>query len=75
MSKPVLYSAGCPKCSVLAKKLDAANIEYEVNTDTDSIMTLCEYLGAATLPILEVQGTYLDFSKAIKWVGEQANAN
>ena len=27
----ILYSTNCPKCQVLAKKLDMANIKYTVN--------------------------------------------
>lgn len=71
MNKPVLYSTGCPKCKVLAKKLEMANIAYEIKDDLDSIITLCDFLGSTSLPILEVNGTYLNFGEAIKWVGEQ----
>lgn len=75
MSKPVLYSTGCPKCKVLSAKLEKANIEYEVREDEDTILTLCQYLNTNSLPILEVSGTYLDFGQAVKWVGENVNVD
>lgn len=75
MSNPVLYSTGCPKCKVLAAKMDKAGIEYEVREDEDTILTLCQYLNTNSLPILEVGGAYLDFGKAVKWVGEKTNAD
>ena len=28
-----LYTIGCPKCSILEKKLDAAHVDYEKVTD------------------------------------------
>ena len=30
-----LYTIGCPKCSILEKKLDAAHVNYEKVTDKD----------------------------------------
>ena len=65
--KPILYTTHCPKCTVLAKKLQKANIEYDICEDTD----IMQSKGFTTLPILEVNGENLDFASAIKWVGEQ----
>jgi glutaredoxin len=75
MSKAILYSTGCPKCQVLTKKLERIGIDFEVCEDMDKITTLCDYLGATSIPILEIDNQYLDFNNAIKWVGEQTNAN
>ena len=75
MNKPVLYSTGCPKCNVISKKLMAANIDFEIQTDIEKITTLCESLNISSLPILEVNGKFLNFGDAVKWVGEKNNAD
>jgi hypothetical protein len=63
----VLYSIGCPKCDVLAKKLDAANIEYEVVSDIERL----DAEGIDYVPVLEVDGMKMEFSEAVKWVNKQ----
>lgn len=80
-----LYSTGCPKCNVLKKKLDAANIPYTVVTDMDEILKACKEVGTDMVPILAVEEpgegevlmkfSFMDFGNAIKWVGEQTNAD
>lgn len=64
---PVLYSTGCPKCTVLKKKLDMKGIKYEENNDTKAM----ESLGMTQVPALLVDGKLMDFSEAVKWVGTQ----
>ena len=66
MDKVVLYSTHCPKCNVLEKKLDAANINYEVVTDVDVMAEK----GFKSAPILEVNGDIKTFSEAIEWVSD-----
>ena len=51
-----LYSIDCPKCIVLEKKLDKANINLK---------------GMSVMPVLEVDGIRMDFKEAIKWVNER----
>lgn len=63
----VLYSTGCPKCTVLKKKLESKNIEFEENNSVDEMMTL----GISTVPILKLDSTMMDFATAVKWVNEQ----
>ena len=79
MANIKLYSTGCPKCNVLKKKLEAAGIEYDVITDMEIIQDVCNGLGVDTLPILginaDIQEEYMEFASAIKWVGEQTNAD
>lgn len=48
-------------------KLKKAEIEYIWNDD----MVLMNQLGFKAAPVLEVDGKYLNFSQAIKWVNEQ----
>jgi glutaredoxin len=61
-----LYSTHCPKCTVLEKKLTNKGIDFEV-CDDEKIM---ESYGFTTLPMLQVDTNLMDFSTAIKWVGE-----
>lgn len=60
----VLYTTHCPKCEVLKKKLDNADIEYQIEEDVD-VMTDKGFLSA---PMLEVDDKIMDFSEAVKWV-------
>ena len=62
----ILYSTHCPKCVVLEKKLEKAGIEFEV-CDDEKVM---EEYGFTSLPMLQIDTNILDFSAAIKWVGE-----
>ena len=62
--KIVLFSTKCPKCCVLEKKLQQKNISYEEINDTD-IMREKGYL---TVPVLEVDGTSMDFKTANDWI-------
>ena len=62
--KIVLFSTKCPKCCVLEKKLQQKNISYEEINDTD-IMREKGYL---TVPVLEVDGTSMNFKEANDWI-------
>lgn len=64
---PTLYSTGCPKCQVLKKKLDAAGINYTIESDIE----IMKDKGFLQVPILEVDGKYMNFTEANKWIGEQ----
>ena len=64
-----LYSTGCPKCNVLKKKLEAANINYTEVTDTDKVSQICNSTGFDSVPIIAIEdGHILDFNRAIAWV-------
>lgn len=64
---PILYSTGCPKCSVLEKKLLSKHIPFEICND-EGVM---RNLGFDFLPVLCVEGLYLDFAEANNWINEQ----
>lgn len=66
MISVVLYSTGCPKCSILKKKLDEKNISYDTVSDVDYMVTL----GIEQVPVLSVNGDIMEFAQAIKWVNE-----
>lgn len=65
----ILYSTNCPKCQVLAKKLDMANIKYTVNNNVQEMLDK----GLTMTPYLEVNGELLDFKMAIQWLEENKN--
>lgn len=63
----VLYTTFCPKCKILETKLNSNNIEYEEVTDTELMISK----GFMSVPVLEVDGEIMDFSKANKWINER----
>ena len=60
----ILYSTGCPKCKVLITKLDSKNINYNVVSDINVIVSK----GINTVPVLEVDNNLMDFKTAIDWI-------
>lgn len=71
-----LYSTGCPKCNVLKKKLEAANINYTEVTDTDKVSQICNSTGFDSVPIIAIEdGHILDFNRAIAWVKQAGVQN
>ena len=63
----ILYSTGCPKCKVLVAKLNAKNIKYNTVSDVSIIISK----GISTVPVLEVNGTIMDFKTAVEWINER----
>lgn len=59
-----LFSNNCPKCIILKSKLDDKGLEYE---KSDNMQELID-LGFKTVPVLEVDGEYMEFSKAVQYV-------
>lgn len=66
-----LYTTHCPKCQVLASKLDNAAIKYEVCDNVD----VMAQKGFMSVPLLEIDGEILDFKKAIDWVNNGGTTN
>lgn len=67
MEKIILYSTGCPKCTILKKKMDERNIQYEEENSVDKMLEL----GMTQLPMLSVDGNMMDFRDAIIWVNKK----
>lgn len=67
MSKVILYTTYCPKCSVLEKKMKAKNIEFDICDDMD----IMEQKGFMSAPMLEVDGEVMDFMQANEWISGQ----
>lgn len=63
----VLYSTNCPKCNVLEKKLQDKKIDFVIENNVDKIVEK----GFMSAPVLEVDGSFMDFKKAIDWISEQ----
>lgn len=67
----ILYSTGCPKCSILKKKLNDKNIDYEEVNDEKTMLSL----GLDSVPILSVDGELLEFTQANNWINERGTTN
>lgn len=64
MEKVILYSTGCPKCNVLKKKLSDIGVEFTIVDDVDYM----KGIGLSEAPMLDVDGTMMDFKAAVDWV-------
>ena len=64
MIKVILYSTGCPKCSILKKKLAAKNVFYTEVNDVNEMMRL----GLKEVPALAIDGQMKDFTAAVKFL-------
>ena len=62
-----LHTTNCPKCKVLESKLMDKCIPYIINDNVDSMLEL----GIRTAPVIEIEGEFLEFADAVKWVNEQ----
>lgn len=62
-----LYSTHCPQCKALEMKLNKKKIEYVVCDDREKM----KELGFSAAPMLDVDGTYYNFTNAVKWVNSQ----
>lgn len=63
----ILYSNNCPKCKVLKKKLDDANVKYTVVDDTEIMISKRIDL----LPVLEIDNVMMDFATAVEWANNR----
>ena len=62
----ILYTVDCPKCKVLEKKLNNANISFEVCKNTK----LMAERNISKLPMLEVDGEMLTFKEAVDMINK-----
>ena len=63
----ILYEHGCPKCRILKMKLDQKGIVYETVNDVE----IMKEKGFLEAPQLEIGDTIMNFTEAVKWIGEQ----
>lgn len=63
----ILYSTGCPRCSVLKKKLDEKGINYTENNSVKEMLAL----GIRTAPVLSIGNELKNFTESIAWLNKQ----
>ena len=63
----ILYTTHCPKCMILEKKLQAKNIEYNIEVDVEKMLKM----GMTTAPHLQVDENIMDFNEAVQWINKQ----
>ena len=68
-----LYSTNCPKCKVVETKLKQMNIEFVLETDVDTVVSVGREKGIMSAPILQVDDAFMDFTTAIKYLKEMAS--
>lgn len=61
-----VYTTHCPKCKVIETKLKSKGINYVEVTDTAEM----EKLGFQTVPVVDVDGTIMNFAEANDWVNK-----
>ena len=62
--KVVFYTIDCPKCRVLESKLSAKGVSFEECRDIE----IMQGKGFENAPMLEVDGTVMNFGDAVKWI-------
>lgn len=67
----VLYSTGCIACKTLKMILDKEGITYVENNSTEKMSEL----GFTHVPILEVDGVFLNYDAAKRWIQEQSKGD
>lgn len=60
----ILYSTGCPLCLNLEKKLINNGLKFEIVNDIDKMTSL----GIQSAPVLEVDGNFMKYKEAIKFI-------
>lgn len=64
MTNVMLYTTGCPKCTVLEAKLKQAGVPFTKSADVKRVIDA----GFRTAPVLEVDGEMMEFGAAVEWV-------
>lgn len=68
MSEVIIYTTPtCPRCGVLKKKMNKKNIKFIECQELNKIIEE----GYLSVPILEVDGKYLEINKANDWINKQ----
>lgn len=67
MKNIILYTTGCPCCTVLKNKLNEKSIRYTEVTSVDEIKAK----GITRVPVLEIDGNMFEFKDAVNWVNKQ----
>lgn len=62
-----LYTINCPNCKILEERLRLRGIKFETCSDADKMLSM----GMSTMPVLEVDNTFMNFQQAFAWVENQ----
>ena len=57
-----LYSTGCPKCSILEKRLTNDGISFNVSNNIDELINM----GFQNAPVLQIDDNFIDYTNAMK---------
>lgn len=68
MEEVIVYSTGCPQCEALEQMLNSHQIKYTVCSDREKMLSM----GLIHVPVLEANGTLMNFKEAITWIGARA---
>ena len=68
MEEVFVYSTGCPQCEALEQMLNSHQIKYTVCSDREKMLSM----GLTHVPVLEANGTLMNFKEAITWIGARA---
>ena len=68
MEEVIVYSTGCPQCEALEQMLNSHQIKYTVCSDREKMLLM----GLTHVPVLEANGTLMNFKEAITWIGTRA---
>ena len=60
----LLISNGCPKCKILESKLNEKGLIFSKSDNLEEIISN----GFKTVPMLKIDGRFLDFGKALQWI-------
>ena len=67
-----MYTTHCPKCDVMERKLNEANIKFEAIDEMAKVLEVAKAGGFSMAPILEVDGKAMDFKDGIEWIRKNA---
>ena len=68
MEEVIVYSTGCSQCEALEQMLDSHQIKYTVCSDREKMLSM----GLTHVPVLEANGSLMNFKEAITWIGARA---
>ena len=66
-----LFTIHCARCKVLEMKLKQTNLEFETIDDEQTVVNTGREHGINQAPFMEVDGEYLKFEDAVKFVNSK----
>lgn len=68
MSKIILYSTGCPKCTVLKKKFEQSGLEYTLVENAEETVKVGLEHNLKSAPFAIIDDEIYDFNAALNWL-------